>query len=317
MASHKLEYDQLQEERSTELSTVSSTNTALRVCHWISYLVSAIYHGLFRLFEFFWGNKFGAFGLCCIGITIIIVSYDISTETLFLTQSRVYDYTFDKCTVNDEATMCSSYRLNHTMYFQYDGVYISPYTQNGKVEDNVFFEYDFCEQVAVPKYPSNYQRHCDLLSGGIGTRVSLVSGYTLSIISLCHCIIILCGWCPWNAFHKLNWIFVLVSSFCYVITCLIWYFIGHIDIVANNKLYSEAHAGMKVDTHYGYSVLLKLIAASLSMIAAFSLRLYVRKMKIEDFRYKYMDSETASKIMSSADWNFINGTSDEPSQSLS
>ena len=53
------------------------------------------------------------------------------------------------------------------MYFQYEGVYISPYVEQGIPQDSVFFRYDFCKTIPVPKYPSNYQRHCNLLSAGI------------------------------------------------------------------------------------------------------------------------------------------------------
>ena len=143
-----------------------------------------------------------------------------------------------------------------------------------------------------------------------------MSGYTLSIISLLHCIIILIGHCEWNAYHKLNWISVLVSSMCYMIACLIWQFLGHIDIISNDKLYSEAHAGMKVKTKRGYAILLILVSAVISIIATFCLKYYIWSMKIESFKYKYDESETSSPIMTTADLNIINGTTESVTQSL-
>ena len=58
------------------------------------------------------------------------------------------------------------------MYFQYEGVYISPYVENGISQQSVLFNYDFCKQVPTPKYPSNYQRHCNLMSAGIVRHLS-------------------------------------------------------------------------------------------------------------------------------------------------
>ena len=55
------------------------------------------------------------------------------------------------------------------MYFQYEGVYISPYVQNGETKNSVFFRYDFCKLSPIPKYKSNYQRHCNLMSAVIVT----------------------------------------------------------------------------------------------------------------------------------------------------
>ena len=124
------------------------------------------------------------------------------------------------------------------------------------------------------------------------------------------------GYCEWNAYHKLDWIFAMVSSFCYIITCLIWHFLGHIDIVSNNKVYSESFGGMKVESKHGYAIILILISGIISLIGAFCLRFHIWRMKIEQFRYKYDESEISSKILSTADLNFINDTTESLTQSL-
>eukprot|EP01084_Bolivina_argentea_P271230 461438_1 len=268
---------------------------------------------LLRGCEFFGGNKTGVSGLIFVGITIIIISFIIHSKSLPLSESHVYDYRFIDCNLNGEKTMCPSYELNHTIYFVYDGAYISPYVEKGQYKDTVFFRYDFCKQVSIPQYPANYQRHCNLMSAGIGTKVSVMCGFTLSIITLFHLIIILMGYCPWNMFHKLNWITAFISALCYVISCLVWHFIGHIDIISNNQLYSEAFAGMKIETKHGNAIILTLISAFISFISTFCLKYNIWTMKIEDFRLKYTQSETSSQLLSSADLNFINEKSDEQS----
>ena len=146
--------------------------------------------------------------------------------------------------------------------------------------------------------------------------MSLMSGYTLSFITFLHTIIILMGYCEWNAYHKLNWIFALISAFCYFISCFIWHFMGHIDIVSNDKNYSESFGGMKVKTKYGYAIILISVSGFVSIIGAFCLRYYILIMKIEDFKYKYDESETSSQILSSADLNMINGTTESFTESL-
>lgn len=261
-----------------------------RQIYQLSTQITSILVGMVR---YFWDNKPGIFGLFCIGITIVIISFNLNSYSLSLTESKIYDYIFKSCKIKDEDSMCPTYNLNHTMYFQYEGVYILPYVENGILKDNVFFRYDFCKEIAIPKYPSNYQRHCNLMSAGIGTQITLICGYTLSLLTFFHTIIILFGYFKWNIYHKLNWIFALISSLCYFSSVIIWYIMGYIDITSNEKLYSESFGGMKIETKHGYGIILILISAFISIIGTFCLKYYIWTMKIEDFKYKYDESETS------------------------
>ncbi len=94
---------------------------------------------------------------------------------------------------------------------------------------------------------------------------------------------------------------------------------AHIDIISNNTLYSRAYSGMKTQTKHGNAIILILICAFISIFAAFCLRFYIWKMKIEgtvyeiillyiyyvydisifpktDFRLKCNESETSSHL---------------------
>ena len=83
-----------------------------------------------------------------------------------------------------------------------------------------------------------------------------------------------------------------------------------------DKLYSEAHGGMKVETKYGNAIWILIASFIVSVSSAFCLRLHIWSMKIEQFQYKYDESESSSVIMSSADLNFVYGTTSESTQSL-
>ena len=196
---------------------------------------------------------------------------------------------------------------NNQMLFQYKGVSVSPYTQNGVVQDSVFFEYDFCGQIAIPKFPSNYQPHCNLMVAGIGTQIAALGAFTMTLLSFVHSVVILMGYSPWNVYHKMDWICSLIASFCFLAAAVIWQFLGHSDIVSNRELYSEAHAGMKVETEHGIGMILYLVCAVILFAGTFKMRLYIWSMKVEALRHKYADSVATSNLMSDDLWDFIKG----------
>jgi len=250
-------------------------------------------------------NKTGIIGFLC-GVTVVaIISFLIDSNQLTLSKSHIYDYTFVPCKIDDEDTMCPTYTLNHTMYFRFKGVDIAPYAHRGEQRDSVFFAYDFCEETAIPKYPSNYRRHCNLMSAGIGAEVMSMGAFTMSLMSFAHSVVILIGFDPWNLWHKFVWVFALIAACGYIAACIIWQFMGHIDILANHELFSEAHAGMKVETQYGIAFLLMLLVAALSIVSAFSLRAYIWMMQIRAFRFMYADSESSSGVPCSAELEYM------------
>merc|ERR1712013_549746 len=124
-------------------------------------------------------------------------------------------------------------------------------------------------------------------------------------MSLAHSVVILIGCSPWNLWHKLVWISSLIAAFGYVAACIIWQFMGHIDIVSNREVISEAHAGMKVETEYGIAFLLMLVVAAFSIVSAFCLRAYIWTMQIRAFRFMYADSESSSGVPCPAELAYL------------
>jgi len=255
-------------------------------------------------------NRDGLWGVLAIAVAIGIVWFIHNSNDLTLSESDILDHSFTNCTLSDgEEGMCPIHRLNHTMLFRYHGVYIDPYSKNGMLDQEfVFFEYRFCRQIPAPKFPSNYQAHCNLLSAGIGTEVTTMFGLTLSVLSLAHALFILSGFFPWSAYHKFDWVFSVIAACFYMASCIIWQFLGHIDIISNHALYSEAHGGMKVDTRHGSGFWMTAAAAVASWFGAFKLRVYIWSMGIELFKFKYAESEKSSLSLDTQDWEFIRGS---------
>lgn len=135
------------------------------------------------------------------------------------------------------------------MYFAMTGVYILPYVKNGIQVKSLFINYDVC--LTDTPMQINDQSKCDLFTAGIGTQVSMMTGYAFSWIALLHGIIILMGFGEWKKWHKLCWILTFISAMCYAISVVIWQLFGHIDILSHKKIHSESHSGMKFDVKHG------------------------------------------------------------------
>jgi len=254
-------------------------------------------------------NRDGVMGTICVLMAVIMTSFLSGSKKLTLTESYVYDFAFEDCMVGGQEALCPTHNLNHTMYFRYRGMYIDPYTENGVLlQEFIYFDYGFCKEIAIPTFPSNYQRHCNLLNAGIGTQVTMVFGLTLSCMALVHSCVILLGFSPWHAYHKFDWIFSLIAALCYSASGTIWHFSGHIDIYTERQMFSEVHAGMKVEMWHGFGFWMTVVAAGISFVGAYKLRWYIWMLEVELFKFKYEDSEKSSLSLNSADIKFLRGS---------
>ena len=172
------------------------------------------------------------------------------------------------------------------------------------------FNYSFCTEIPVPKFPANYKRHCNLMAAAKGTEVGFWTGYTLTVIPWLHGVIMANGVAVWSMFHKLTWIFSMNAAICYLLAYLIWLILGHIDIVSQKNMHSETFSGMQVSIYQGPAMYLLLLCSATMFGSAVLYRIHVWRMKTRNIKYLYQESESSSEILKSAQIDFLLNPSD-------
>ena len=308
-------------------------------------------------------SKFIMSGLLLNTVPFVLIPIICDNKAISFSIMYVYGYGFKPCLIDHKHTLCPIDTLNHTLYFDFNQVYINPYpriivsnqwgrlfryksdyqayldvehqsvdlfygenaeelnpelqrlyrlhssktikTATMPLYPMVSYDYNFCTEIPVPKFPANYKRHCNLMAAGTGTEVALWAGYILTVLPWVHAIILANGCAVWNMVHKLSWIFSLNASLCYLFSYLIWLILGHIDIVAQSEMHSESFAGMRVVIYQGPAMYLILLCCLTMFGSAVLYRIHVWRMKTINLKYLYEDSQSSSEILKSAQIDFL------------
>ena len=262
---------------------------------WISRLLIGVcgvcrlvsWHSIFRIELYCIRNKWGLISTMAMVISSAILAVSVSKPQLSLSTIDASDYIFTDCIIDQLAASCPAFDHAFYAYFHYESVIIHPYGN----QTYASFSYSQCQTVAIPTFPANYRRHCNLFSAGIGTKVTLFFGLYCVITSALQLIVLLCGFCQWSIWHKLIWIYAMLGAVCFAVSLAIWLLLAHIDIILAEHEHSEAFGDAHLSVYPGWLSVIIFLCFLTQCVATLFAFWHIKQLQLPQLKYMIDDFE--------------------------